>query len=212
MAKITKIEIQKNNKTRVNLFLDDEYAFSLSTELVYKENLNKNDEIDSEKLKILAQREHLIRCKESSLRIIEKSSKTEKEVRDKLKLKGYEDNAINKSIEFLKEYNFINDNNYIKAFISYKLKSEGSQKIKYALIQKGIPKEIIDEQLSNLNKVNEKNTALNIAKKKFDIIKKRENDNYKISAKLYRYLISKGFEYDITNDVVKEIMSLDDLQ
>ena len=43
MAKITKIEIQKRNKERVNLFLDDEYAFSLSTELVYKEGLKTNE-------------------------------------------------------------------------------------------------------------------------------------------------------------------------
>ena len=210
MAIITKIEIQKRNKERVNLFLDGEYAFSLSIELVYKEGLNRNDEIDSEKLKILAEHESQIRCKSSALRIIEKSYKTEKEVRDKLILKGYEDNSINKSIEFLKEYNFINDSNYTKAFIRDKLKSQGSQKIKYTLIQKGISKENIDEELSDLNKESEKNTALNMAKKKFDIIKKKENDNYKISGKLYRYLISKGYEYDVTSEVVKEIMSLDD--
>ena len=210
MAKITKIEIQKRNKERVNLFLDGEYAFSLSAELVYKEGLKTNDEIDSEKLKILAEHESLIRCKNSALRIIEKSYKTEKEVRDKLILKGYEDNSINKSIEFLKEYNFINDSNYTKAFISDKLKSQGSQKIKYTLIQKGISKDNIDEELSNLNKENEKNVALNIAKKKLNIIKKKENDNYKISGKLYRYLISKGYGYDVTNEVVKEIMSLDE--
>ena len=210
MAIITKIEIQKRNKERINLFLDGEYAFSLSIELVYKEGLNKNDEIDSEKLKILAEHESQIRCKNSALRIIEKSCKTEKEVRDKLILKGYEDNSINKSIEFLKEYNFINDSNYTKAFIREKLKSQGSQKIKYALIQKGISKENIEEELSDLNKESEKNIALNIAKKKFDIIKKKENDNYKISGKLYRYLISKGYEYDITSEVVKEIMSLDE--
>ena len=212
MAIITKIEIQKRNKERINLFLDGEYAFSLSIELVYKEGLNKNDEIDSEKLKILAEHESQIRCKNSALRIIEKSCKTEKEVRDKLILKGYEDNSINKSIEFLKEYNFINDSNYTKAFIREKLKSQGSQKIKYTLIQKGISKENIEEELSDLNKESEKNIALNIAKKKFDIIKKKENDNYKISGKLYRYLISKGYEYDITSEVVKEIMSLDDFQ
>ena len=100
--------------------------------------------------------------------------------------------------------------NYTKAFINDKLKSQGSQKIKYTLIQKGISKEIIEEELSNLNKENEKNVALNLAKKKFDIIKKKENDNYKISGKLYRYLISKGYEYDVTNEVVKEVMSLDD--
>ena len=210
MAIITKIEIQKKNKERVNLFLDGEYAFSLSAELVYKEGLNKNEEIDSEKLKILAEHESLIRCKNSALRIIEKSYKTEKEVRDKLILKGYEENSINKSIEFLKEYNFINDNNYTKAFISDKLKSQGSQKIKYTLIQKGISKDKIEEELSNLNKENEKNIALNLAKKKLDIIKKKENDNFKISGKLYRYLISKGYGYDVTSEVVKEIMSLDD--
>ena len=210
MAIITKIEIQKRNKERVNLFLDGEYAFSISTELVYKEGLKTKDEIDSDKLKIIADHESQIRCKNSALRIIEKSYKTEKEVRDKLILKGYEDNSINKSIEFLKEYNFINDSNYTKAFIRDKLKSQGSQKIKYTLIQKGISKENIDEELSNLNKESEKSTAFNMAKKKFDIIKKKENDNYKISGKLYRYLISKGYEYDVTSEVVKEIMSLDD--
>lgn len=210
MAKITKIEIQKRNKERVNLFLDGEYAFSLSAELVYKEGLKTNDEIDSEKLKILVEHENLIRCKNSALRIIEKSYKTEKEVRDKLILKGYEDNSINKSIEFLKEYNFINDSNYTKAFIHDKLNSQGSQKIKYKLIQKGISKEIIAEELSNLDKGNEKKVAFNIAKKKLDIIKKKENDNYKVSGKLYRYLISKGYGYDVTNEIVKEIMSLDE--
>ena len=211
MAKITKIEIQRRNKERVNLFLDDEYAFSLSTELVYKEALKVNEEVDSKKLGILAEREGLIRCKDSALRIIERSYKTEKEVRDKLSLKGYEDNAINKSIEFLKEYNFINDINYTKAFIKDKLNSTGSNKIKYTLIQKGISKELIEEELSNLNEENEKQVAIDLAKKKFLIIRKRETDNYKISGKLYRYLLSKGYGYDVVNEVIKEVMSFDEL-
>lgn len=212
MAKITKIEVQKKNKERVNLFLDEEYAFSLSIELVYKEGLKKNDEIDSKKLEILADKESAIRCKSSALRIIEKSCKTEKEVIEKLKAKGYGDNAIDKSIEFLKEYNFINDLNYTKSFIKDKLNSIGSQKIKYTLLQKGISKELIDEHLSNSNKENEKDVAFNLAKKKADILRKKENDKYKISGKLYRYLISKGYEYEITTQVVKEVINLDDFE
>lgn len=212
MAKITKIEVQKKNKERVNLFLDEEYAFSLSIELIYKEGLKKNDEVDSQKLEALAEKESLITCKNSALRIIEKSHKTEKEVIEKLKSKGYGDNAINKSIEFLKEYNFINDLNYAKAFINDKLNSVGSQKIRYTLLQKGISKELVEEHLSNSNKENEKNVAFNLAKKKVDLLRKKENDNYKISGKLYRYLISKGYEYDITNEVVKQVMSLDDFE
>jgi len=206
MAKITKIEVQKKNKERVNIFLDEEYAFSLSMELIYKEGLKKNDEVDSKRLELLAEAESNIRCKSSALKIIERSYKTEKEVIERLKEKGYEDSAINKSIEFLKEYNFINDVNYAKAYIKDKLNSVGSQKIKYTLLQKGIAKEIIEEELADLNKENEKNTAFNLAKKKLDIIRKKENDNYKISGKLYRYLISKGYGYDITSEVIKEVM------
>lgn len=210
MSKITKIEVQKRNKERVNLFLDGEYAFSISAELVYKEGLKISSEIDAEKVKSIAKSENYIKCKESALRIIERNLKTEKEVREKLKLKGYDDNSIEKSIEFLKEYNFVNDKAYAKAFVNDKLKTMGSQKIKYSLIQKGIAKEVIEEELSNLNKENEKNIALNIAKKKLSTIKKTENDNYKISGKLYRFLVSKGYGSDIVNGVVKEVMSLEE--
>ena len=34
MPKITKIEIQKNNKDRVNIYLDGEYALAINAELV----------------------------------------------------------------------------------------------------------------------------------------------------------------------------------
>jgi len=212
MAKITKIEVQKRNKERVNLFLDGEYAFSISAELVYKEGLKVNKEINFEETKALAENESFIRCKESALRSIEKAYKTEKEIRDKLKLKGYEDNAIDYSIKFLKKYNFLNDKNYAKAFIKDKLNSMGSQKIKYSLIQKGISREIIDEELYDLDKENEKSIAFNIAKKKLNLIKGKESDNYKISGKLFRYLISKGYSADITNGVVKELMSLEEFE
>jgi Uncharacterized protein conserved in bacteria len=208
MAKITKIEVQKKNKERVNLFLDDEYAFSLSMELVYKEGLKKNQEIDSKKLELLAEEESIIRCKNSALKTIERSYKTEKEVIEKLKEKGYGENAINISIEFLRQYNFINDTNYTKAYIKDKLNSYGSQKIKYTLIQKGISKEIIEDILADADKDNERNTAINLAKKKLDVIRKKESDNYKISGKLYRYLMSRGYGYDIVNEVVKEVMHL----
>lgn len=210
MAIITKIEVQKRNKERVNLFLDGEYALSISAELVYKEHLKVKDNIDYDKLKLLAEKEGFAKCKESALRIVERNYKTEKQVREKLKLKGYEENAIDYSIEFLKEYNFINDNYYASAFINDKSNSMGSQKIKYNLIQKGVSKEIIEEALSNVNKENERDIALDIAKKKLVVIKKKENDNYKISGKLYRYLISKGYEMDIVSDVVKEVIRLEE--
>lgn len=209
MPKITKIEIQKNNKDRVNIYLDGEYALAINAELIYKENLKVKDDVDISKLQEIAEKESYIRCKESAIKIIERSYKTEKEIRDKLKQKGYEEKQINNSIDFLKEYNFINDNTYAKAFIKDKLSSKGSQKIKYDLMKKGIAKDIIEENLIKVDKNEEKEVALNVGRKKYESIRRKESDNYKLSGKLYRFLISRGYAYDIVKDVVKEIMSLD---
>lgn len=212
MPKITKIEIQKNNKDRVNVYLDGEYALAINAELIYKENLKVKDDVDISKLQEIAEKESYIRCEESAIKIIERSYKTEKEIRDKLKQKGYEEKQINNSIDFLKEYNFINDNTYAKAFIKDKLSSKGSQKIKYDLMKKGIAKDIIEENLIKVDKNEEKEVALNVGRKKYESIRRKESDNYKLSGKLYRFLISRGYAYDIVKDVVKEIMSLDEFE
>ena len=51
-----------------------------------------------------------------------------------------------------------------------------------------------------------KKVAMELAQKKLKSIKKSESDNYKISGKLYRFLISKGYNYDIVKEIVKDKM------
>jgi len=207
MAVITKIEVQKRNNERVNIYLDGEYAFSISMELVYKEGLKSKMEIDIDRLRDIADKEGYLKCKSTALKIIEKSYKTEKEMRDKLKQKEYTDNQVEKTIEFLREYNFINDESYVNAYVNDKISSRGRQKIKYDLIRKGIDSNLIDEKLSNIDSDDEKNTAFNLAKKKYNTIKKSESDSYKLSGKLYRFLMSKGYNYEIIKDVVRKVMN-----
>ncbi|HCW52970.1 MAG TPA: recombination regulator RecX [Clostridium sp.] len=210
MAVITKIEVQKRNKDRVNIYLDNEYAFSISMELVYKEGLKSKMEIDVDRLRDIADKEGYLKCKNTALRIVERSFKTEKEMRDKLKEKEYKDDQIEKTIEFLKEYKFINDEAYVNAYVNDKLSSRGRQKIKYDLIRKGIERNLIEEKLSDIDSDDEKNTALNLAKKKYNSIKKSESDLYKINGKLYRFLMSKGYNYELIKDVVKSVTNITD--
>ncbi|NME83220.1 recombination regulator RecX [Clostridium sp. SM-530-WT-3G] len=210
MAVITKIEVQKRNKDRVNIYLDNEYAFSISMELVYKEGLKSKMEIDVDRLRDIADKEGYLKCKNTALRIVERSFKTEKEMRDKLKEKEYTDDQIEKTIEFLKEYKFINDEAYVNAYVNDKLSSRGRQKIKYDLIRKGIERNLIEEKLSDIDSDDEKNTALNLAKKKYNSIKKSESDVYKINGKLYRFLMSKGYNYELIKDVVKRVTNVTD--
>lgn len=203
---ITKIEIQKKNKDRVNIFVDDEYAFALSAELVYKENLKVKDKIDREKLEKVSKEEGYLKCKNTALRIIERSYKSEKEIQKKLMEKGYDNVSIKRTLEFLQEYNLQNDESYTKMFIKDKIKTQGTNKIKYSLKQKGINQDLIAEELSTIDKEDEDQVAYDLAVKKYSVLSKRESDKYKLSQKLYRFLISRGYGYDIVSSVVKRVV------
>lgn len=211
MAVISKIEIQKRNKERVNIYIDEEYAFSLSAELVYKEGLKVKQEIDLENLSKIAKEESYLKCKNSALRIVEKTYKSQKEIKDKLTLKGYDKDTIEKTIDFLKEYSFINDESYTKMYVKDKIKNQGHNKIKYSLIRKGISEDIIKEELAFIDGDSEREAAYSLAQKKHNLLSKKEDDKYKLSQKLYRFLMSKGYGYDIVSEVVKKVINLEDL-
>ncbi|MBD7910158.1 MULTISPECIES: recombination regulator RecX [Clostridium] len=211
MAKITRIETQKRNKDRVNIYLDDRYAFAVNAELVYREGLKVNLEVDEEKLHNLSKNENLLKCKETALRIIERSYKTEKEIKEKLREKGYDSEEIIKVLGFLKEYNFINDESYMKMYIKDRLKSQGREKIKYALLRKGIDSDLIEEELNSIDMDEERNIAVELATKKYLVLIKRENDKYKLWNKLCRFLVGKGYKYSIAKEVVQEVCHMEDI-
>lgn len=211
MNTITKIEVQKRNKNRVNIYVDHEYAFSLDSELVYKEGLKTNESINIKKVEEIAKKDNYLKCKSTALRIVEKTYKSEKELKDKLLLKGYDKDSIEKSIEFLKEYGFINDVSFTKLYIKDKNRTQGKSKIKYDLIKKGISEEVIESSISEIDEEVERENAYNIAIKKYNVIAKREDDKYKLSQKLFRFLLSKGYNYDTVSYVVRKITNQEDI-
>lgn len=211
MGIITKIEAQKRNKERVNIYIDEDYAFALSAELVYKEGLVAKMEVDNDRLSRLAREESFFKCKDSALRTIERTYKTEKEIRDKLLLKEFDIDSIERTIEFLKEYNLLNDENYVRMYVKDKIKNQGQNKIKYALMQKGINEELIKEEISKFNDDSQKEVAYDLAVKKYNVLCKREDDKYKLSQKLYRFLTSKGYDYSIVSEVVRKVINSEEL-
>ena len=131
---ITKMEISKRNKERINIYIDEEYAFSISAELVYKENLKVKDKVDVQLLKKLSDEDNYIKCKNTALKIIERTYKSEKELAERLELKGYDSHIIKSTINFMKEYNLLNDNSYATMYVKDKSKIAGKRKIKYKLL------------------------------------------------------------------------------
>ena len=207
MGKITKIEVQKKNKKRCNIYIDGEYSFSVGNELIYKQKLAINTIVDESKLLEISKEDNYLKCKETALRIIERSYKTEKEMKDKLIEKGYEEEEINKTILFLNEYKFIDNKAYAKMYVNDRLKSQGNNKIKYALQRKGIEDYIIEEVISEINNDEQEEVAMEIGRKKYKQIIKKEKDKYKIKNKLCVFLVGRGYDYSLAKKVVDNVMN-----
>ena len=180
--------------------------------MIYKENIKVKDKIDVDSLKKLADEDNYIKCKNTALKTIERTYKSEKELAQKLALKGYDDHIINRTINFMKEYNLLNDNNYATMYVKDKSRNIGKKKIKYSLLQKGIDEEIIESELEKINNDEVKAIVYEMALKKYKVFSKRENDNYKLTQKLYRFLMGKGYDYDLIKDVVKSIVKSEDFE
>lgn len=212
MGKITKIEGQKRTKDRVNVYIDEVYAFSVNSELVYKEGLRKDLIVDEEKLQKVVKEDNILKCKNTALRIIERSYKTEKELKEKLIEKGYGNEEIEKVFDFLREYKLMNDESYTKMYVKDRMKTQGRSKIKYALKQKGVDEESIDVALDSIDENEEKEIALDLAKKKYNVLIKRESDKYKLWNKLCRFLVGRGYDYSLAKEVVRKVVNVEEIE
>lgn len=113
------------------------------------------------------------------------------------KLKNWEvpDEIITKVIGQLKEEKFIDDTRYARFFVRDKAKFNrwGEQKIVWAMRQKLISQEIIQDALNQLDQEELQNTLLQLLKEKNRQIK--EENPHKRKAALIRFATSRGFNY-----------------
>ena len=124
--------------------------------------------------------------------------RTESEVRTKFS-STMDENMLEDIIEYLKEAGYINDKEYVeKIFNEYmNLKLMSIREMKRKIYDKGIYVDDIEEYIAN-NEEKIKAYELNSAKKLAE--KKKGKDEQKLKT----YLIGKGFDFEIIDEVLKE--------
>ncbi|HOT21255.1 MAG TPA: RecX family transcriptional regulator [Sedimentibacter sp.] len=209
MKKITKIEYQKKNKERFNIYIDDEYGFAVDISILIKYSLKKGMELDDALIDEILLSEEEISVYNYGISVLSRYFKSEYELRLKMKNKGFNPQLIDNAISILKEHKYLDDERYCEMFINDKINisKHGVRKIKEALYYKGIDKEIIEEKIKCISAESEEERALLLGEKKLLNIK--ENDNRKKMSKLSNYLLGKGFEYETVNRALRKLLNAD---
>ena len=195
---ITKIEVQKNNDDRANLYLDDKFYCGISIELVMKEQLKKGMERDKDKLDQLVLEDEKGHALSKAVKYISSNLKTTKQIRDYLKKKDYNPQTIDYVIDKMNEYKYLDDESYAKSFVLTYSKKYGKLKLISALKSKGITESIIEDLFTDENQ-----TASNIFAVAEKYLKNKDK-NAQTYLKLSRFLYARGYEFDDINRVINE--------
>lgn len=206
--KITSIEPQKRNKDRFSIYIDDKFYMGVNQDVVLKHFLTKGMEVDEEFLNDVIKTEEKNKAINTACNYLGFKPRSEKEVRDKLRDKGFEDEIIEDTIDFLYKYKYLNDYDYGKALINDKknFKKAGKNLLKQELYKKGIDKDMILELVEETYDYDEEyQMAYEVCLKKYKLIK--NEDRNAIYRKLSSLLARKGYAFDIINKVIKEVTS-----
>ena len=158
---------------------------------------------------ILDEKELLIKGKKRALRLLERKDYSRKELSDKLKKDGYAEELVEKIIEYVDSYHYLDDSRVAGSYIRSRMGYKSKRELEYMLKQKGISEEEIDsameENYKNDDNIPQEEVAIRKFLQKFHIDEESVfelslDEKQKTAAKLYR----KGF----SSEKIRKILHL----
>lgn len=131
-------------------------------------------------------------AKEKALRLLEFRAHSEKELADKLKRAGAKEEDIWEIMDFLREYELVNDLEYARRLSAdlKNLKKLGRRRIKDELWNKGIKSEDIEIVLSELSEDDPEDLLPLVEKKLGGNLDKKNTD------RAIRYFLYRGYSFE----------------
>lgn len=180
MGKITDMTRQKGNKSRINIFIDGGFFCGLDELTALKHRLKVGDEVDEDALCLAQADSEYASALDKSLGFLSIRGRSEKEMGDYLKKKGYLPMTVRRVKERLRELGYLDDRAFALAYVSENKTYYGTIRLKTELLKRGVAREITDEVIEEIDRTEEV-TAL--AEK---LWKSCGGDKRKLREKLYR--------------------------
>ncbi|MFR4818031.1 MAG: regulatory protein RecX [Blautia stercoris] len=196
---ITKIQALTKQKYRI--FLDGESAFAVYKGELSRYHLEEGAVLPPEVYEELVNRVLKKRATLRAMHILERTDKTEVQLRRKLEESEYPKEAVESAIAYVTSYGYLDDRRYAEHYIEWKKQGKGKARLKMELVQKGISREIIEEVLESTDFGETREMIRQI------ILNKRKTDipmNEKEKQRLYGFLMRKGFSSSDILAVMRE--------
>ncbi len=206
MNEITAITPQVKDKRRCNIYIDGRFYCGMTLETVVKNRLRVGQSVSAEQLSEIQLESEKNTALDKALYFISAVKKTEKQVRDHLASKGYLGAVCDYVIDKMYDYGFLDDSEYAKDYVGFASSKKGCRLIRMELKAKGVSDEDIEGALEELNGETQEAAARRMLEKYM----RGKTCDRETLAKAYRYLMSKGFDYEVAKAALSALGDTDE--
>jgi len=202
VKKITAIRVGRRRGRRVNVLLDGKFAFSLEAEVAVREGLQVDQELSASQIEALTKSDHFHRCLNAAVHYLSYRPRSESEIRERLRWRGFDGDSVEAVIAKLKEQGLIDDMAFAQFWKnnreSFSPRSQWLTKLE--LRRKGVAGDVIDQVV---DAIDDDASAYRAALSKARSLPL--SDYHSFRRRLGEYLKRRGFSYGVINHTVERM-------
>ena len=205
-GRITEIRKSPGEGVRLAVFVDGSEAFTVSEEVARELDLTVGRELAPAATQRLGENDERTRIREAALRLLAVRARSEGELLDRLRRKGFTGELTAVVVSDLAEVGLVDDAAFARAWADEKvrLRPIGPRRLTSELLSKRIRKElvalVVDE---TFREHSELDLARRAVEKKVRV--SGGVDAAKRRARLHSFLLRRGFSYEVASTILREI-------
>lgn len=204
MATISKVSAQKR-PGRYNVFLDEQYAFSVSEKTLAEFILLKGKDLSDDDITKIKKFDADAKASDLAARFLSYEPRTIYEVLQYLKKHEISNEAAENAVNELTELGFLDDRQYVQLFIKNDLRigNDGVKSLARKLAQKGVDPEIVQNELDKIDET----SWLEVAERLIKSMRHQQGklSNREMLQKVRTKLMSHGFDGSISEEVFENL-------
>lgn len=203
MKKITDIQIQKKNKDRVSIFINNEFWSGMSMNCFNDLSLKLGQEFTDEDFIKIEQKVAEDSGFSFALKRLSYRQLSEQELKDKMEEREYGSSIIDIVIDKCRENYLLNDERLFELIVESRiLKGHGKPKIKEYLNRRKLPRHMVEENLNDLYNLHDEEI---LVKEVLDKRYKNKMLDRREQEKATAYLIRSGFPFNLAVKAVESV-------
>jgi regulatory protein len=205
---ITAIKDQIRDPERVNVFIDDVFAFGLDRTVATEHGLHVGRKLEAEDIARLLAAEETSRAIAAALQFLAYRPRSSVEVQRRLARRGFSPEATAATMARLREWRYVDDDSFARAWIENRVihQPRGRRLIKQELREKGVAPELADAAIDEAA-IDEFPAALQLAQKRVQSL--AGLDPLVRRRRLGAFLQRRGYGWDVVKRVLDAITGED---